>query len=462
MSERTTRSKSKRTRLETLRISTKDAPPEPAVTDSISGEASKVPCPRRLRLGPPKRPTQSPPPTMDPNLNALVAVSAALQPETPDTEKILGVMPPQPFEWDYSATPALGPAVQANIDVFDLPRTMSVSNALSKLPQYRKRSLSLDGPQPIDITYMVNVGGKFKACRLLSTEKHTNWRAAIVEASGFSQTYSFKHELAWKMYSAPKNQDPVAVDNKNDYKMMIGEVEKVRMKKEPMVAIIIGNLPKDNAEPSRGSKQTWKSKKARIEQPNPLTSGSDSEANSEPREHKIPGTLSVHELEEQIRNQNPFCESHKQHCHVSSAHGSEGRHVVLTKSKIKCWARTIDQGVCSIKEPPKYFLQEADAKPVKTMPAPQPPTSFNTPLPSAGLGMMSAMANTSLQGGIQGSVPWPAMYSAFPPMYPPSYYFPDPRTAFHSPNNYPAPNYPAPGLYGASAQFSHHQRQGTS
>ncbi|KAF8328263.1 uncharacterized protein EI90DRAFT_3126443 [Cantharellus anzutake] len=284
---------------------------------------------------------------------------------------------------DYQAISALGPMEQAttgSINAFSLPNTICVPSG-DNPPQCGMHSLSLNEPEPIGITYMVNVGGKFKACQRLSTEKYKNWHAAIVEVSGFAQTYTFKHELAWKMYSAPKNQDPVAIDNKSDYKMMICEVENVSVKKEPTVAIIISNLPKDNAESSCSDKQTRKSKKARIEQQNERLSSpataSDSEADSESRPHKIPGALSVHELEELIRKNNAFCESHQEHCHVSSAHSSEGHHIVLTQSMIKHWAQQI--GVASIKEIPKFFLKEANSPaPVKAVEKwaknPLPPT----------------------------------------------------------------------------------------
>ncbi|KAF8333226.1 uncharacterized protein EI90DRAFT_3015637 [Cantharellus anzutake] len=406
-------------------------------------------------------------------LNALAAAATAVAMEPEMLSNKYSHMP-QPSEAYYQASPDMGPVLRVTtenrVDIPDITSMIGASNALSSGDKLPQRSESPELPEPLEITYMVNIGGKFKRCRMPSTEKYKKWRAAIIQASGFSETLTFKHELSWKMYTAPKNQDPVAVDNKDDYKMMVGEVEKARAKKEPTVAIIINNLPpKDNTESSRGNKPIRKSKKARVEQPDSPVSTSESNSDSESKQRKIPaGMPSTHELEELIKQRNPFCESHMEHCHVSTARGTDGYHVILTKLNIKQWAQSILQslGTSTLEEPPVYFLKDR-MKPKLQVPPPgkpnkrgvkstsQSPTSVDPPPnPGSGSAGMVVMANP-----IQGNIPvnWPAMYSTFPPMYPPpSYYFQGPAP-FPPMNGYPAPSRYSPSAHG---QLSYHQRQG--
>ncbi|KAF8323461.1 uncharacterized protein EI90DRAFT_3019828 [Cantharellus anzutake] len=260
-------------------------------------------------------------------LNALAAAATTVAMEPEMLSNKYSHMP-QLSKVYYQASLDMGPVLQVTtenrVDIRDITSMIGASNALSsgdKLPQC---SESPELPEPLEITYMVNIGGKFKCCQMPSTKKYKKWHAAIIQASGFSETLTFKHELSWKMYTAPKNQDPVAVDNKHDYKMMVGKVEKARAKKELTVAIIINNL------------------KARVEQPDSPVSTSESNLDSESKQHKIPaGMPSTHELEELIKQRNPFCESHMEHCHVSTACGTDGYHVILTKLNIKQWVQSI-------------------------------------------------------------------------------------------------------------------------
>ena len=66
----------------------------------------------------------------------------------------------------------------------------------------------------------------------------------IIDASGWSKTQKFKHELTWKFYAAPKTHDPVAIDDKDDYGvMMINEIQGCcRAGKPAIIAIFIADL----------------------------------------------------------------------------------------------------------------------------------------------------------------------------------------------------------------------------
>ena len=65
----------------------------------------------------------------------------------------------------------------------------------------------------------------------------------VIDASGWSETWKFKHELTWKPYVAPKTHNPVAIDDKGDYIMMINEIQSsCKAGKPAVIAVFIANL----------------------------------------------------------------------------------------------------------------------------------------------------------------------------------------------------------------------------
>ena len=95
----------------------------------------------------------------------------------------------------------------------------------------------------IPITYKINIGGKLKAKVLPAMASYKKWQAMVIDTSGWSKTRKFKHELTWKFYAAPKTHDPVAIDDADDYSMMITEIQSsCRAGKPAVVAVFIANL----------------------------------------------------------------------------------------------------------------------------------------------------------------------------------------------------------------------------
>ncbi|KAF8344357.1 uncharacterized protein EI90DRAFT_3011083 [Cantharellus anzutake] len=400
-----------------------------------------------------------------PRVEALHSAWKKIQPESlemaspSDPHRNLRTLPGGITEsQNYAATLDLGTVEEEGplqlVGMSDSLRMNDVSKPAPSPPnqvlQHEIFRVDSEGPEAFGITYMVNIGGKYKYCRMPSTKEYREWCAAIVEVSGFSETRTFKHEFTWKMYSAPKNQDPVAVDNKTDYEMMISDVtEKVKGKKEPSVAILISNLPPKDEIPH--GKQ--KSKKAKLKSYKPDSSSpSNSDNDSEPKQCKIP-KLPVRDIEEKLRQMNDFCKSHKSHCCVLSTPGYVGKHVILNKSAVKRWAQSVDNGIASFEEPPMYLVRESvadaevppppggkknDGKTKSTSQPALPPQTL--PSPVNGGPEMVLMPNAPLQSGPipVGPSMWPTMYTAYPPPYHYPFPFPDPRTAF-LPHHYPFP-----------------------
>ena len=113
----------------------------------------------------------------------------------------------------------------------------------SNIHEHSPNASSAEDEEPASVTYKINIGGKLKVKVLPATAPYEEWRAMVIDASGWSETRKFKHELTWKPYAAPKTHDPAAIDDKGDYIMMVNEIRSsCKAGKSAVIAIFIANL----------------------------------------------------------------------------------------------------------------------------------------------------------------------------------------------------------------------------